>query len=327
MEEFPKVLQTQYLSIQNCAPSRTQSHRATLQGADPENPKVRGVNDGLTLRRTLLPSVAIICAEASQLAALRVSALEPPLTLAGQAGESASIALDLGPEKTIPANMPFVATVRHRADIRFPGGSILLVAAPHRTLSPAEVAAGESALAIAPGESVELLVTHARAIVGRDLPPALARACEAGLLALVSVAREREDGAAPSGDHLFRDILADVAANCRQQDYGVAQVAQRYKLNVRTLQKMFQRHGTKLSEHITAARLKYAGAALLDPANAGKKVSDIAFEAGFNDIATFNRLFRRTFGRAPSAFRTEANQAAAGVARAEAEEAEISRTG
>jgi AraC-like DNA-binding protein len=288
-------------------------------------PKVKGVNERLTLRQTLLPNVAIICAEASQLGALRMTVLELPLTLAGRASESSTIALDQGPAQPIPANVPFLATVRRRADIHFPAGSVMLVAAPDRTPGAGEAGPGGSALSTEPAPSVDLLITQAQVIVGRDLPPALARACEAGLLALLSVAREHESGGPPAGDHLFRDILADIAANCRQQDYGVAQVAQRYKLNVRTLQKMFQKQGTTLKEHITAARLKYAGAALLDPANAGKKVSDIAFEAGFNDIATFNRLFRRTFGRAPSAFRTEANQAAAGVARAE--QADISRMG
>ena len=288
-------------------------------------PKVKVVNRRLTLRQTLLPNMAIICADAPQLSALRMTVLELPLTLAGRASESSTIALDQGPAQPIPANMPFLATVRRSADIHFPAGSVILVATPDRTPGAGEAGTDGSALSTTPDASVELLITQAQAIVGRDLQPALARACEAGLLALLSVAREHEDGAAPSGDHLFRDILADIAANCRQQDYGVAQVAQRYKLNVRTLQKMFQKQGTTLREHITAARLKYAGAALLDPVNAGKKVSDIAFEAGFNDIATFNRLFRRTFGRAPSAFRTEANQAAAGVARAE--QADVSRAG
>lgn len=325
MEGFQKISQTQYLSIHDCSASDSQSHRALLQGSDAPVPKVTAVNKRLTVRQTLLPNVAIICAEAPQLGALRMSALELPLTLAGRASESSTIALDQGPAQPIPANVPFLATVRRGADIRFPAGSVILVAAPDRTPGAGAAGAGGSALSTTPDASVELLITQAQYIVGRELPPALARACEAGLLALISVAREDELGSTPAGDHLFRDILADIAANCRQQDYGVAQVAQRYKLNVRTLQKMFQKHGTTLREHITAARLKYAGAALLDPANTAKKVSDIAFEAGFNDIATFNRLFRRTFGRAPSAFRTEANQAAAGVARAE--EADVSQTG
>lgn len=314
MEDYLKISQTQYLSIHDCSASNSQLHHARLQGGIAVAPKVKSAQDGLSLRQTLLPNVAIICATAPQLGALRVAALELPLIVAGRATESATLAVDQEPPRDIPANASFLATVRNRADIRFPGGTLFLVAAPQR--GPIMGETGGS-LSTAPDESVDLLITQAQSIVGRDLPPALARACEAGLLALLSVAREREDHGAVDGDPLFRDILADIAANCRQQDYGVAQVAQRYKLNVRTLQKMFQKHGTTIREHITAARLKYAGAALLDPANAGKKVSDIAFEAGFNDIATFNRLFRRTFGRAPSAFRTEANQAAAGVARAE----------
>src|SRR4029434_6883876 len=50
--------------------------------------------------------------------------------------------------------------------------------------------------------------------------------------------------------------------------------------------------------HRAARRLR-AGA---DP------VSMIAFEAGFNDLATFNRRFRRVIGMTPSAFRAAAAQ-------------------
>jgi AraC family transcriptional regulator len=46
--------------------------------------------------------------------------------------------------------------------------------------------------------------------------------------------------------------------------------------------------------HRAAQRLR----ASVDP------VSTIAFEAGFNDLATFNRRFRRLIGMTPSAFRT-----------------------
>ena len=35
-------------------------------------------------------------------------------------------------------------------------------------------------------------------------------------------------------------------------------------------------------------------------------VSTIAFDAGFNDLSTFNRRFRRIMGASPSAYRTRA---------------------
>ena len=37
-------------------------------------------------------------------------------------------------------------------------------------------------------------------------------------------------------------------------------------------------------------------------------VSAIAFEAGFNDLSTFNRRFRRVTGLTPSAYRAERRQ-------------------
>ncbi|MFS8037169.1 helix-turn-helix transcriptional regulator [Xanthobacter sp. AM11] len=177
---------------------------------------------------------------------------------------------------------------------------------PRRLLSEPETGRPATYLAAGAHPALEVLMAQAAILVGRTLTPAVAQVCEAGLRGLLSVALA--DGSADAAraggaDLLYQEILLDIAANCGRQDYGVVQVAQRHKVNVRTLQKMFQKHGTTLKERITAARLQLACRALLDPANAERKVSDIGYEAGFNDVNTFNRLFRKTFGQPPSAFR------------------------
>jgi AraC-like DNA-binding protein len=38
-------------------------------------------------------------------------------------------------------------------------------------------------------------------------------------------------------------------------------------------------------------------------------VSDVAFDAGFNDVSTFNRRFRRVMGQTPGAYRAAAIRA------------------
>lgn len=253
--------------------------------------------------------MTIICAHAREAGLLRIVAREGVLTLAGRFGESVAVAWDGGPELQVGAGAAFGGTLAIRAEIRLPPGDALFVLMPHQALAPGEVASPRIRLATAADPALDLLVAQAAGLVGRSLPPTLARICEAGLASLLAVAIEDGDGEKVRSENrelLYRQILLDIAANCRRHDYGVSQVAQRHKLNVRTLQKMFQQRGTTLKEHITASRLQLARSALLDPANAGKKVSDIAFESGFNDIATFNRLFRKSFGRPPSAFRTRA---------------------
>ena len=53
-------------------------------------------------------------------------------------------------------------------------------------------------------------------------------------------------------------------------------------------------------QYVLHARLHRAAQRLRASAD---PVAKIAFEAGFNDLATFNRRFRRLIGMTPSAFR------------------------
>lgn len=304
MDGFRQISQSQYLRIEASSGPTCLPAAALPEGYAPGGGGNQPADASLAVRQTALPTVSIIWADAPQTSALKVSAIEVPLSLVGRATESATLALDAGAAHALDANAPFRALLDSGAVIGLSGGSLTLVVVPRYL--PARDGPGGSAVFTAPDAAVDLILAQAGQLAGRTLAPRLAHACEAGLLALLAVAGEAGDGAAGAADSLYHSILADIAANCRDHDYGVAQVARRFKVNVRTLQKMFQKHGSTLKEQITTARLDLAGTALRDPANAGRKVSDIAFEAGFNDIATFNRLFRKAYGRAPSAFRSRA---------------------
>ena len=53
-------------------------------------------------------------------------------------------------------------------------------------------------------------------------------------------------------------------------------------------------------------RVAAAKTALADPENARRPVSSIAFDVGFNSLASFNRVFRELAGVTPTGFRQQA---------------------
>lgn len=304
MEGKYKSSQPQYFSIQWRPDVEKKVPFGNAFEPSKEPGKENAVLAGSITTATLLPRMAIVYATMREAGSLQITAIDGALTLAGRGSESLQVAWDGRAAPPIEADGIFVGALAAQAEIRLASGEALFVLAPHRLIAPRDPP--RSALSTAAGPALDVLLAHAASLVGRDLPEPVAALCETALAGLLAMALEDGDRGQvrpDSRDLLYREVLADIAANCRRHDYGVTQVAQRHKLNVRTLQKMFQQRGTTLKEHITASRLQIARAALLDPGNAGRKVSDIAFEAGFNDIATFNRLFRRRFSQPPSAFR------------------------
>ena len=61
-----------------------------------------------------------------------------------------------------------------------------------------------------------------------------------------------------------------------------------------------------LSQFVLDRRLARVHRMLADPRHAHSAIGDIALAAGFGDISTFNREFRRRFGMTPSDVRRQA---------------------
>ncbi|WP_276007833.1 AraC family transcriptional regulator [Bradyrhizobium sp. 139] len=114
----------------------------------------------------------------------------------------------------------------------------------------------------------------------------LARAA-GGAIAVTRLAAAKTD---------IRAHLADPALSARQ-------VAQRLDLSERSIYLLFERSGLSFASFVTDERLKRATAMLLDPGRCQQRIGDIALAAGFGDISTFNRSFRRRYGRTPSSLR------------------------
>ncbi|MFN7115216.1 MAG: helix-turn-helix domain-containing protein [Saprospiraceae bacterium] len=59
------------------------------------------------------------------------------------------------------------------------------------------------------------------------------------------------------------------------------------------------------SEYINSHRLEEVKTQLQNPANTHLKIASIAYDSGFNSLATFNTLFKKQVGLTPSAYRLQ----------------------
>lgn len=102
----------------------------------------------------------------------------------------------------------------------------------------------------------------------------------------------------PSG--LLQKIEAFLA-ECKDDQVSLKEVAARVNLSPCHFCSVFKKQtGVTFSQYRTRQRLEKARKLLADPA---RRVSDVAFEAGFESIPYFNRVFRRVFGCSPSEYR------------------------
>ena len=58
--------------------------------------------------------------------------------------------------------------------------------------------------------------------------------------------------------------------------------------------------GLKFTDYVARVRLEDARTQLLNP---NRRVSEVAYDVGFQSLTQFNRMFKRVFGQSPSEFR------------------------
>lgn len=80
-------------------------------------------------------------------------------------------------------------------------------------------------------------------------------------------------------------------------------VAARLRVTTRYLHMLFEDQPQTFSQFVTDKRLTRSLRALSDPLQRHRRIVDIALQAGFGDVTTFNRAFRKRFGKPPSEFR------------------------
>jgi AraC-like DNA-binding protein len=68
-------------------------------------------------------------------------------------------------------------------------------------------------------------------------------------------------------------------------------------ISLRHLNRLFSHDGTSLMRHIWQRRLARCHQDLIDPAMSHRSISEIAFSAGFKELAHFSRAYRARYGR------------------------------
>jgi len=101
-------------------------------------------------------------------------------------------------------------------------------------------------------------------------------------------------------------VKADIAENLGNGGVSATALALRQRVTPRYIQKLFEGEGTTLSQFVRGLRLACVHRALTDPRSAHRTIGELAFDAGFGDLSTFNRYFRRHFGITPSDVRAAA---------------------
>lgn len=90
-----------------------------------------------------------------------------------------------------------------------------------------------------------------------------------------------------------------VSEHYADAEFGTATAAKYLFMSERSLQRRFKlAYHKTFKEHLNEVRLEHACERLL----AGEKVSDVAFDSGFNDPSYFSQRFKHHFGMSPSKF-------------------------
>lgn len=128
------------------------------------------------------------------------------------------------------------------------------------------------------------------------------------LIDLVSLAlgARSEDAEADDTRGLRAARLALVLRHLREDFSDPAlspeKVARRVGISVRYLHDLLHATGSSFSERLQTLRLTMA-LYQLQGSGRRRRIADIAFDVGFNDLSHFNRVFRRKYGLTPTAAR------------------------
>jgi len=156
-------------------------------------------------------------------------------------------------------------------------------------------------------EPLRMLDSYARTMMSGDgvSDPSTAQSISRHLIDLIGLAlgpiRAEEEQARLSSLRIARihAVLGEIDAGCLDPDFSIHQVAAKQGLKPRYLQELLADTGTGFGERVLERRLQSAFAMLTRADQQHRKVIDVAYSSGFNDVSYFTRRFRARFGMTP----------------------------
>jgi AraC-like DNA-binding protein len=200
-------------------------------------------------------------------------------------------------------------TLDHPGDVRFIGLRL-----PRAELAPLVVNIDDAALRIIPRTTgaLRLLMSYICAAAADEdalAAPELQRLFVTHVhdLAALALGATRDAAVVAEGRGIraarLRAIKSDVAANLCTGELTVTGIAARHHVTPRYIHKLFECEGITFSKFVLAQRLAQAYRTLTNPRLADRRISSLAYEAGFGDLSYFNRAFRRRYHATPSEIR------------------------
>ncbi len=121
---------------------------------------------------------------------------------------------------------------------------------------------------------------------------------------LLGTAPAKALGAAAGGRAaILERVFQSVEMRLSDPDLGVHQIASEHGISSRYLQKLFESYGESFGQFVKLRRLERCRLDLGSPLHAQRSISEILFQWGFNDSASFSRAFRERYGISPREYR------------------------
>jgi AraC-like DNA-binding protein len=98
----------------------------------------------------------------------------------------------------------------------------------------------------------------------------------------------------------LKAVLMILQQRFAEPDFSAQKLAAAAGLSERYVNELLHEAGASFTVRLNELRLRKAADLLT---HSQSRISDIAFDCGFNDLSYFNRCFRRRFGLTPSAAR------------------------